>query len=294
MSGSMWRNRCAGLMGLALAVGIAAWGHLPAGAQAPAPGRSLPIEVTGVTRAEFDDATGIARLEGAPLVATRGQTIITASRARYDRRARILTAEGDVQASEPGLVVRADAAEYRLDDEGVTATGNVRVTSTPQTPQTPAQPTTLLSPEVTGSLRTRRFVASGGVTITRGEWTVTGRRGEYTDATRTVVVTGDPQVRYADGLMTADMLSMALDTEVIRAEGSVQMRRRDLTGRAQRADVSLRAGLAVLSGNARVDRGADRITADVIETTLDGQRITARGGSRLVVTTAVSPTPSPP
>jgi lipopolysaccharide export system protein LptA len=287
----MWTSRRAGIGGVALALALVCAAP-PAGAQAP-PGPRLPIEVTGVTRAEFDDATGVARLEGAPLVATRGQTVVRASRARYDRRSGILTADGGVEASEPGLAIRAEAAEYRLDDEWVAATGSVSMTSAP--PASGQPPVTLLAPEVAGSLRTRRFAATGGVTITRGEWTVAGRRADYAEAARTVVVTGDPQVRFAGGVMTAETLTMVLDSETMRAEGSVQMRRADLTGQAQRADVSLRAHVAILSGHARIDRGPDRITADVIETTLDGQRITARGASRLIVATPGPPAgPSPP
>lgn len=284
-------SRGAGLAVLTIALAVGAWWAAPATAQTSPPVQTLPIDVTGVTFAELDDATGITRMEGSPLVVTRGRTVIKALRARYDRRAQVLTAEGAVEAVEQGVTIRADAAEYRLDDESVSARGNVRMTSVAQGAE--QLPTTLLTPEVSGSLRTRRFVASGGVTIVRGAWTVSGRRGEYDDGTKAAVVTGEPQLRFGDGVMTADVLIMSLDTETVRAEGSVRLRRGDLTGRAQRADVSLKAQVAVLTGNARVDRGADRVTADVIETTLDGQRITARGASRVVVTSP-DPTATPP
>ena len=289
----MWLSRGAGLAGLTIALAAGAWWAAPTTAQTSPPAQTLPIDVTGVTFAEIDDATGITRMEGSPLVVTRGRTVIKALRARYDRRTQVLTAEGAVEAVEPGVTIRADAAEYRLDDESVSARGNVRMTSVAQGASAEQLPTTLLTPEVSGSLRTRRFVASGGVTIVRGAWTVSGRRGEYDDGTKAAVVTGEPHVRFGDGVMTADVLVMFLDTETMRAEGSVQLRRGDLTGRSQRADVSLKAQVAVFTGNARVDRGADRVTADVIETTLDGQRITARWASRLVVTSP-DPTATPP
>ncbi len=289
----MWLSRGAGLAGLTIALAVGAWWVAPTTAQTSPPAQALPIDVTGVTFAEMDDATGITRMEGSPLVVTRGRTVIKALRARYDRRTRVLTAEGAVEAVEQGVTIRADAAEYRLDDESVSARGNVRMTSVAQGASPEQLPTTLLTPEVSGSLRTRRFVASGGVTIVRGAWTVSGRRAEYDDGTKAAVVTGEPHVRFGDGVMTADVLIMFLDTETMRAEGSVQLRRGDLTGRAQRADVSLKAQVAVFTGNARVDRGADHVTADVIETTLDGQRITARGASRLVVTSP-DPTATPP
>jgi len=288
----MWSNRFVGILGLSLALVFSVPWSAPAAAQTPPSPQALPIEVTGVTFAEFDDVTGITRMDGSPLVATRGLTVIKALRARYDRRARTLAAEGGVEASEPGLTIRADAIEYRLDDESFHAGGNVRMTSVPQG-QT-SQATTILAPEVAGSLRTRRFVATGGVTIIRGEWTVTGRRGEFDDGTKVAVVTGDPEVRFGEGVMTADTLILFLDAERVQGEGSVQMRRGELTGRAHRVDVSMKAGLAVFSGSARVDRGSNRVTADVIETTLDGQRITAHGASRLVVASPPTPTATPP
>jgi lipopolysaccharide assembly outer membrane protein LptD (OstA) len=287
----MSRNRRACALALAALWGLGTWGAAPAVAQTPAGRPTLPIDVTGATFAEFDDTTGIARMEGAPLVITRGRTVIRAARARFDRRANVLTAEGAVEAAEEGLTIRADAVEYRLGDETIRAAGAVRMTRAGQGGATPEPPTTLAAPEVSGSLRTRRFVATGGVTIARGEWTVRGRRVDYDDEGKTAVVNGDPEVRFADGVMTADTLTMALDAETMRAEGAVQLRRGDMTGRARRADISLKSQLAVFTGEARVDRGGSRLTADVIEATLDGERVTARGASQIVIT---SPPPSTP
>jgi lipopolysaccharide assembly outer membrane protein LptD (OstA) len=251
----------------------------------------LPIDVTGATFAEFDDTTGIARMEGSPLVITRGRTVIRAARARLDRRANVLTAEGAVEAVEEGVTIRADAVEYGLGDETLRATGAVRMTRAGQGGAPPEPPTTLTAPEVSGSLRTRRFVATGGVTIARGEWTVRGRRVDYDDEAKTAVVSGDPEMRFADGVMNADTMTMRVDAETIRAEGAVRLRRGDMSGQARRADVSFKTQLAVFTGEARVDRGGSRLTADVIEATLDGRRVTARGASRVVIT---SPLPSTP
>lgn len=286
-----WNSRRAGALTLVALWALGTWCAAPVVAQTPAGAPALPIEVTGATFAEFDDTTGIARMEGAPLVITRGRTVIRAARARFDRRANVLTAEGAVEAAEEGVTIRADTVEYRLGDDTVRATGTVRMTRAGQGGATPDSPTTLVAPEVSGSLRTRRFAATGGVTIARGEWTVRGRRVDYDDEAKTAVVTGDPEMRFTDGVMTADTLVIALDAETIRAEGAVQLRRGDLTGRARRADISLKSQLAVFTGEARVDRGGSRLTADVIEATLDGQRVTARGASQMVIT---SPLPSTP
>lgn len=291
----MSRNRRAGVLGLVAILSLGTWCATPVIAQTPAGAQTLPINVTGATFAEFDDTTGVARMEGSPLVVTRGRTVIRAARARFDRRTQVLTADGAVEAAEEGVTIRADAIEYRLSDESIRASGSVRITSASQGApgQQPQPQTTLVAPDVSGSLRTRRFVATGGVTIVRGEWTVLGRRAEYDDATKAAVVTGDPEVRFREGVMTADTLTMFLDAETILAEGRVLLRRGDMTGRAQRADISLKRQVAVFTGDARVDRGSNRLTAEVIEATLDGQQVTARGASRLVITSPVPATPPP-
>jgi len=248
----------------------------PAGAQAPPAG---PIQITGATLLEYDEATGKWRLEGAPVTVTRGQSVVRAARAQFDERARIVTAEGGVEMTQPGLALRADAAELWLADERIRARGNVRLTSTRE-----GQAATLIAPEVEGLLLTRRFVASGGVSITRGEVTVTGRRVEYDDGEQVAVVTGEPEVRYRDGVVTADVVTAWLGREHVRGEGAVRLRRADLTGSARRVDVRLREQLATLSGGARVERGADRLDAEEIEVELDRSRATARGNPRLTIT----------
>ncbi len=253
----------------------------PAAAQAPAPAvqRPLPIEISGATYVEYDESTGVWRLEGAPVTMTRGRTVLRAPRGRFDERARIVTAEGGVELTEPGVVLRADAAELRLADDRIRARGNVRLTSTRDD-----QTTTLLAPEAEGSLQTRRFSATGGVSIARGEWTIVGRRLDYDDTDRMAVITGNPEVRFRDGTMTADVVTISLAREHARGEGSARLRRGDLVGVARRVDVHLREGLATLSGAARVERGRDRLEADEIQVELDRSRVTARGNSRLTLT----------
>ncbi len=256
----------------------------PARAQSPA--APVPIEISGATYVEYDDATGVVRAVGAPAVVSRGQTTLRAPRLRFDQRARVIAAEGGVDLAGPDLVVRAESAELRLSDDRIFAHGDVRMRSVRG-----AQSTALAAPEVEGSLRTRRFAATGGVTVTRGEWTLTGRRVDYDDATRVALTTGDPVARIKDATMTAQVITLFVDEEIARAEGSVRIRRGDLIGTAPRADVFGRDNRAVLSGGARVDRGPDRMVADVIEIDLEGTHVTARGRSQIVV--VPSPVPSP-
>lgn len=252
-------------------------------AQAPAPAQrttgSLPVQITGAAFVEYDEAMGIWRVEGAPVTVTRGQTVVRAPRGRFDERARIVTVEGGVEVVEPGLTLRADAAELRLSDERIRARGNVRLVSTRD-----GQPATLVAPEAEGSLATRRFAATGGVSVTRGEWTATGRRVDYDDTDQVAVISGDPEVRFKDAVMTADTVTVWVAREEARGDGTVRLRRGELTGSGRRVEMRLRDQRATLSGAARVERGRDRLEAEEIEVELDRSRATARGAPRLTIT----------
>lgn len=265
---------------------INVWGPLmgglliasPAAAQVRPTPAPLPIEVSGATRLEYNDSTGILQAEGAPVSVTRGRTVVRASRIRYDARARTIVASGGVELTDPGLSLRADDAEFRLSDDRVRANGNV-VMRTVRDDET----TVLRAPEVEGSLQTRRFVATDRVSVMRGEWTATGRRLDYDDGLQVAVISGEAEARYKDATMAAEVITFFVAREMVRAEGAVRLRRGDLTGTAPRVDVAVRDGRAVLSGGAQVTRGRDRLTAEVIEVDLDGSRVTARGTPRLIV-----------
>ncbi len=268
------------LPGLCAAVGAAvalcaSWTPL-ARAQAPTAAGTSAIELSGATYLEYDEGSGVWRAEGAPAVATRGTTVLRAPRIRYDQRARVLTAEAGAELADANLAVRADSVEFHLADDRIRARGAVRATS-----GRGDQVVTLTAPEVEGSLKTRRFVATGGVTLLRGEWRLSGRRLEYDDATRTAVATGEPEARFRDAQMSADLITLLMDEEIGRGIGSARLRRGELSGSAHRVEVYLREGRATLTGDARVDRGRDRLTAEQIDVDLDGTRITARGAPRL-------------
>lgn len=273
---SQWRNR---ILLAAAAAAIAAGGPptvRPVLAQAPAGSGRLPVEVTGATRVEYEDATGVLEAEGAPVVLARGQTVLRASRIRYDTRARVAAASGGVEVVEPGLMLRAQDAELRLTDDGLRLSGEVQIRRIHDDGTV-----IVTAPLVEGSLATGRFVASGGVTVVREDWRISGRRLDYDDRARVVVVTGEPSARFGDATVTAQTMTIMLADERARGEGGVVLRRGELIGRAPRVDVSRRDNLAVLSGGARVDRGSDRLLADIIEVDLEGTRATARGSARM-------------
>ena len=248
----------------------------PGGAEAQGP---AVVEITGASRVEFEEATGVWTAEGQPVTVTRGRTVLRASRIRYDQRARVVAAEGGAEVTEPGISLAADAAELRLTDDRVRATGRVKVVSTREDP-----PVEVRAAEMDGVLRTRTFTAAGDVSLTRGDATLSGRRLDYDDATRIAVATGDPAARFREAVVTAETITLAIEQETLRAEGAATVRRGELTGRARRVEVRSREGTIRLVGDAQLTRGPDRVTADEIQAALDGSRIVTRGGSRVVVT----------
>jgi lipopolysaccharide export system protein LptA len=237
----------------------------------------IPVEITGATLIEYDETTGVVRAEGAPLVFVRGRTVLRAPRLRYDTRARVVVASGGVEATEPGLGLRAQDAELRLSDDTIRLTGEVSVRR-----EYDGGTITLRAARIDGVLATRRFRGSGGVMVSSDDWTVSGRGVDYDDTTRVALVTGDPVARLKDTTLTAQIMTIMMAEERARGEGGVVLRRGDLVGRAARADISSRDNLAVLVGGAQVERGRDRLTAEVIEVDLDGLRATARGRARVV------------
>ena len=265
------------LTAAAVLIAVMAFAASPALAQAPPGPPRPPIEVTGATLIEYDDTTGVLRAEGSPVVFTRGQTVVRAPRLRYDTRARIATASGGVEVTEPGLYLRAQDTELRMTDDRIRMSGDVQVRRVHDDGAV-----TLSAALVEGSLATRRFIASGAVTVDRDDWTVSGRRVDYDDHSRVAVVTGDPAARLKDATMTAQTITVAMADERAKGEGGVVLRRGDLVGRAPRVDISRRDNLAVLSGGAQVDRGNDRMIADIIEVNLDSARATARGRARVI------------
>ena len=248
----------------------------PGGVDAQAP---AVVEITGASRVEFEEATGVWTVEGQPVTVTRGRTLLRAPRIRYDQRARVVAAEGGVELTEPGISMAADAAELRLADDRVRATGRVKVVSTRD-----ESPVEVRAVQVDGVLRTRTFTATGDVSLTRGDATLSGRRLDYDDATRIAVASGEPAARFREAVVTAETITLVIEQESLRAEGSATVRRGELTGGARRVEVRSREGTIRLVGDAQLARGRDRVTADEIQAALDGSRIVTRGSSRVVVT----------
>jgi lipopolysaccharide assembly outer membrane protein LptD (OstA) len=86
-----------------------------------------------------------------------------------------------------------------------------------------ASPTRLTCTRLTMALRERDIVAEGPLTVTQKNRTATGDRGEYTEATRLLVITGNARLQDADGQrLRADRVVVSLVDETFEAEGNVE------------------------------------------------------------------------
>ncbi len=86
-----------------------------------------------------------------------------------------------------------------------------------------ASPTRLTCTRLTMTLRERDIIAEGPLTVTQKNRTATGDRGEYTEATRLLVITGNARLRDADGQrLRADRVVVSLVDETFEAEGNVE------------------------------------------------------------------------
>lgn len=240
-------------------------------------GQAVPIEITGATRVEVDEAVGVWVLVGSPVVVRRGSVRIQAPSIRYEVRPQVVAATGGVTYGDPSGEVRAQTLTAWLADERVRAEGDVVAVAG-------GPPPVELRAARADADRARGVVAaSGGVTVRRGDLVLRAAEATYTQADRRVVAAGDAVVDSEAGMLAADRLEALLAEEVVVAEGRVRFRYRDIVGTADRARLSRRDRIAVLAGAASAQMGAHRVTADVLTVDLAARRVTAAGAARLTV-----------
>src|SRR5713226_6470105 len=94
---------------------------------APAQISQPPVEVTGATLVEFDDATGVWTLRGQPVVITRGPIVVRAELVRYDTTKQLLTATSGVSYRDSSVEVYAGTVAVWVLTQTAIAEGDVRV-----------------------------------------------------------------------------------------------------------------------------------------------------------------------
>lgn len=240
--------------------------------------QTAPIDVTGATRVEIDERTGIWHLTGAPVTVRRGAVSVRAPEITYDSKRQVVEATGGVAYSDPTAEFASAAATVWLAEERLVATGEVTGTLKGEQGET-----ALRADRVEASRVLRQVVATGAVTLRRSGVTLTGERVEYDDARQQASSTGRPTVTASGGTLVADRVDAALATEVVTAVGNVRLTKGDIEAIAPRAVLQNREGLITLTGGVTVRQGGLTAKAPTVVVNLKTNLITASGGATLTI-----------
>lgn len=241
--------------------------------------QTAPIEVTGATRVEIDEATGVWHLTGSPVTVRRGAVLLRAPAITYRTKDQIVEATGGVTYADPTAELASAETTVWLAEERLVATGSVKGTVRHQDGDT-----RLLADRVEAWRKERRLVATGSVAVSRADMTVTGERVDYDDGRQQAVATGGrPSVTASGATLTADRIEAALATEDITATGNVQIKKDDLEAAAPQAVIHNRDGIATLTGGVTVRRGGMVATAPTVVVNLKTNTVTATGGATLTI-----------
>ncbi len=238
---------------------------------------AVPVAITGATRVEVDEAAGVWALEGSPVVVSRGDARVQAPSIRYEVRSQVVVASGGATYSDPSGQIRARTLTAWLAEQRLRAEGDVAAVAV-------GPPPVELQAARAEADRVRGVVsAAGGVVVRRSDLVLRAAEATYTQADQRVVAAGDPVVESAVGMLAGDRMEALLAEEVVVADGRVRFRYQDISGTAERAQVSRRDRVAVLSGRAAAQMGAHRISAEVLTVDLAARRVTASGAAHLTV-----------
>ncbi len=236
------------------------------------------IVVTGASYIEVDDRSGMWEMRGDPVTVTRGRQIVRARSMTYDSRTMVLSARGSVQVEDERVTASSATVVAYLHEERLVAEGEVIAVVAEPTPATGLRADRL---EVWSAQQ--RALATGAVTLTRGDVAVTGIHIAYDLRAQQVVATSRPKVAIPHATVTADQIAVQLDKEELTADGNVQLTADELEGSAPIVVVQNRAHLATLSGGAMIRQGRNELRAEVVTIDLERKQIVATGGAHVIV-----------
>lgn len=261
---------------------------MPAAGAAP-PTSPPPIEVTGATRIEYDDASQQWNFRGAPVIVSRGTTRIEAPVILYTERTREVTLPGGGLVATPTLEVRADRIATNLASRHLTAEGHVAGRFTDENgsstaPSAPPEWGTFAADrvELDDSAARKQIVATGQVVIVRGDRRLSGDRIAYNHGTRQGSIDGHADMALGADRLRADSVFADLGRSTAEANGHVLLDHGEVHGSADRATYSEPEQRAVLSGHVTLRRGSDRLTADLATVLLDQETAIAEGNVELI------------
>ncbi len=222
---------------------------VPVDAQPSAPPSRPPVEVTGATYAELDDATGIWQLRGNPVLVRRGAVSLRAPAITYETRAQTVRATGGVSYADETLTVQAAELMMWMVEEKLLAAGSV------------------VAEQSGGSGRIR----------------LTAARLEASRKEQRLLATGAVEVRSSDGTLAGDRVEAFGEREELVAEGNARIVHEDIEGQAPRIVLRRRDGVALLSGGAVVRQARNEVRAQTVSVDLRRRRITAAGRATITV-----------
>ncbi|TMI80370.1 MAG: hypothetical protein E6H04_08745 [Bacillati bacterium ANGP1] len=238
----------------------------PQGAPGPVP--RVPLEVTGATRIEYDDATKRWTFSGARVVVVRGTLRVEAPEIGYSERAReiVLPRGGTVRT--PTLEVGADRLAALLDTRHVTAEGHVvgRFAGDGEPGGQRTRWGTFAADRVEADDRPdlHQIVATGQVVVDQG------------------VAEGHAEVAQGSDALRAERISADLGRHDAAADGDVLLDHGEVHGSADHATYTEVGQTAVLWGHARLLRGRDTLTAERVTVLLGEDAVIGEGHVRVV------------
>ena len=275
----------------ALAVGILGGAPHPAVA-APAPAIS-PIEVSGATRAEYDDVAQEWVFRGSRVVVVRGTLRVAAPLIRYNAAAHLLEVAARGTVTTPSLQVAADRMTASLATRHVTAAGDVagRFADGGSGGAPAADWTTFSADAVELDDRpdARQIVATGGVVVVRRDQELRGDRVAYNRIAQQGSIDGHAEVIRGTSRLFADHVRTDQARGTAQADDHVVLEQEDMRGVADHATYARDTRTTVLLGHVTVTRGRDVLTADRATVHLDHHTAVAEGEPARIVVHAASP-----
>ncbi len=277
-----------------------------AGPRSPAP---PPIDVSGASTIEYEDATQEWVFRGAQVVIVRGTVRIEAPEIRYHAGARHIEVLGGGTISTPTFEVGADRIVAMLPTRHVMALGSVRgrflseaAAQGDAAAQGEASPggdaaqdrwATFSAETVEADDRpdAGQIVATGQVAVLRGNQQLRADRIVYDRMTRQGTADGHAVLAQGADRLQADHLVADLDRGEAEARDHVMLEGADMRGVADHATLSQRAQTIALDGHVILYRGRARLEAERATILVAEHTTIAEGHPAKIISGAAAPPP---
>jgi lipopolysaccharide export system protein LptA len=292
--------RVAPVLACLAAVTVFGWAASSGWAAAPPPAGEggtqppVPVQVSGASRIEYDDASQEWLLTGQQVVVVRDTMRLEAPEIRYNGRARQFNMPQRGTISTPTFEITADRIVANLLARHATAAGHItgrfRLFAPPaHASETAAPPwTTFQADQIEADDRpdARQIVAIGDVIVVRAGLLLRQElRGDHVVLNRAAeqgTVDGHADLVFGATRLRADHIFADLGRKEAEATGHVLLDREDMHGSADRGTYSDSAQTAVLFGHVVITRGRDILTAERVTVHVNENTAIAEGNPQIV------------